>query len=331
MKNTLFSWRGVRLCALGCALLLVLTTAAYAKTFSGTPPKFDEAKLGRQVMFPGIDEVVWVLSMGLYTSDDPKYAEYRLPDETVDKLIRARDRNAFWLLCEDRRDYSSIAYTYVFANNSGLNTRVNAVEGRYDRGVYFKVPSEYLLYQCDLAKCQFKSENGYFKVIEAPVPKPEEQPYNRSVLPSYIKWASPIRVAWGHGWEDPRALMALDEFRMKEDFINGAELWFDQDDLKLVKEIITEPTALEDGPGWDYDKAAPVTEVEYEYADYYGNGRDFPCRVTVRNNGVKELELEFRMADGFWMLDQGKLYSGSPDDEYYHAQGFNTASIVVKR
>jgi len=105
MKKTLSIWRGARLCALGCVLLLALATAAYASSFSGTKPRFDESRLGRYVLFPGIGEPVRVAPLegvaGMYSG----YPEMKLPDEVVDKLIRARDRNALWLLCEARRDY----------------------------------------------------------------------------------------------------------------------------------------------------------------------------------------------------------------------------------
>lgn len=328
--KTSSAWRGMRLCALGCVMLLTLTTAAYAKTFSGKKPKFDESKLGRQVMYPGIGEPVWVAGLYGAAGTDPKYADKRLPYDIVDKLIRARDRNAFWLICEDRRDYSSIAYTYVFANNSGLATHVRGVEGPYGRGVYFKVPSEYVLFQCNVSACTYKNEDGYFKMIMEPVPKGEHG-ISKAGLPDYIKWADAFRVCRGTGWMNLRTLVKLDAFRTKEDFVNGAELWFDEDDLRLVKEIITEPTALEDGSGWDYSQAVPVKEVEYNYTDYSDIERDFPKHVIVRENGVVRLEMEFKLADGFWMLHRGKLFSGSPDDENYHAFGFNTVGIVVKR
>ncbi|MCD6283249.1 hypothetical protein J7J84_06580 [bacterium] len=330
MKRILSIGRGARFCAFGCVLLLILTTAAYAKTFSGKKPQFDPAKLGRYVLFPGIDQPVRVAGLYAAASDEAKWAEKRLPDDIVDKLIRARDRNAFWLLCEDRRDYSSIAYTYVFANNAGLATRVRPVEGPYDRGVNFKVPSEYVLFQSDVSECEYANEDGYFKMILAPTPMPEDRYYG-TPIPSYVKWASPIRVAWTNGWMPVRSILVLDEYRLKENFVNGCEMWFAEDDLRLVKEIITEPTALEDGSGWDYSQAVPVKEVEYNYTDYSDIERDFPKHVIVRENGVVRLEMEFKLADGFWMLHRGKLFSGSPDDENYHAFGFNTAGIVVKR
>lgn len=329
MKNTLSIRRGARLCALGCVLLLALATAAYASSFSGTKPRFDESRLGRYVLFPGIGEPVRVAPLegvaGMYSG----YPEMKLPDEVVDKLIRARDRNAFWLLCEARRDYSSIAYTYVFANNAGLATRIHQVEGPYDRGVYFKVPSEYVLYHTDLSKWEYRSEDGYFKIVAAPAPLPERPLSDRSGIPSWLKWAEPLHVCRARAYTDERLLLLL-WLRTDAEFVNGCELWFDADDLKLVKEVITEPKALADGSGRDYSQATPIREVQYNYEDYRVGERDYPVQVTVYDKGFKALSMEFKLVEGFWMLRRGKVYVGDPDSEDSYAHGFNTASIVVK-
>jgi len=338
MKRTLTTLRGMRpksaaWIALGCALLMMLTTAAYAKTFSGTKPKFDESKLGRYVLFPGIGEPARIAGLFAAASDEEKWADKRLPDEIVDKLIRARDRNAFWLLCEDRKDYSSIAYTYVFANNSGLATRVRPVEGPYDRGVYFKVPSEYVLFQSDVSECTYANEDGYFKMTYAPVPMPENR-FLSSPIPSYIKWASPIRVAWTNGWMPLKSILALDEYRLQENFVNGCEMWFAEDDLRLVKELITEPAITTDEEGnenYDFDDPQVAIEVQYDYLGRYSNTWDYPALVTVIQDGKTTLEMEFKLADGFWMLHRGKLFERRPEEKNTPKFGFNTAGIVVKR
>ncbi len=312
------------------ALVLLIAGQVFAEEVAQDSP-FDPAKLGRFVVFPGIDQPARVA--GLFgaagTDPDPRYADRRLPDKIVHKLIRARDRNAFWLLCEDRRDYSSIAYTYVFATNRS----VRAVEGPYDRGVYFKVPSEYVLFQSDVSQCTYLNEDGYFKMILAPTPMPENRFFASSPIPDYIKWASPFRVSRPNGWMPLRHILVLDEYRLKENFVNGCELWFAEDDSRLVKEFITEPAITKDEEGnehYDFDDAQMVKEVQYDYTDRLGNTWDYPAVVTVFTGGWKALEMEFHLADGFWMLHRGKLYTKGADDDL-SIFGFFTGSIVVKR
>jgi hypothetical protein len=311
-------------------LLALLSITSAAKDFAPSTPSFDPAKLDRQVLFPGIGEPVRVMPIIHLAGVDPQYDATKLPAVIVEKIIRARDRNAFWLLCDARRDYSSIAYTYFFGNNAGLSARCSPVEGKYDRGVNFKVPSEYLLYQSDLALCEFKDEDGYFKVITPPTPMPEERYYSNGI-PTYIEWANSLDAAWADNWMNLRTILVLDEYRMKKDFVNGCELWFKEPDMRLEKEIITEPivqTAEDGSTKSDFSKVIPVTEVQYLYIFEHGGESDYPGRVTVLHDGNESMNMTFIMADGFWMLHSGKLFTGEGEDR--NAFGFYTTGIVVK-
>ncbi len=319
------------MCIAGAAILLAsITITAGAKDFSGGTPRFDPAKLSYFVLFPGISEPVRVSTMMGVAGLDPGYPEMKLPDDVVDKLIRARDRNALWLTCMGREDCSSIAYTYIFANNAGQSTRIQQVEGPYDRGVYFKVPSEYLLFHSDLSKWEYRNEDGYFKLIAAPLPLPKDPIHDRSNIPSFINWAEPILVCRSREYSDERMLLTM-WLRMDAKFINGSELCFDEKSLKLVKEIITEPTALADGTGWDYSKPVAVREIKYIYDDPRIGEREYPVRVEVSDKGLEALRMEFKLVEGFWMLDRGLLYRYGPNGERDPAFGFNTANILIKR
>jgi hypothetical protein len=159
---------------------------------------------------------------------------------------------------------------------------------------------------------------------------PEDR-FTRNNIPSYIEWASPLDAAWANNWMDERIALTLDIYRLKKDYVNGCEMWFKEPDLRLEKEIITEPivqTAVDGSTKSDFSKIIPVIEVQYRYLYEHGGDSDYPGYVSVLKNGTEILNMTFKMADGFWMMHTGKLFTGEGEDR--NAYGFYATGIVVK-
>jgi len=283
------------------------------------------------VMFPGIEGPVRVQALRAAARFDPdRPGRHVLPANIVENLVRARDRNAFWLVSERRKDYKAISYVFVFTNYQGT-VRVLPTRGKYDRGTYLKLPSEYMLYQGRYREYDYEDGPEYFKVTMKPQsePKVEEGLYQELYhggVPNFISWAKPVLMTEPLAWKRERDMWSLSLVRNPRDIQYGYELWFAKDDLRLVRELITEPKLTKDEDGHEqYDFTAPqvVREIRYTYLD----GTDYPTRVSVFEGDYCAAELRFRLVDGFWMLERGTLFTGPERNEFC----FWTYGIRVER
>jgi len=275
-----------------------------------------ESKLGRWVQFPGIEEATRVAPL--------KSTALELPDEVLTDIVKARDRNAFWLICEDRRDYRSISYIFEYKNNQ-LVHRIMPVRGRYDRGVYLQVPSEYLLYHGDCSAYEYEYSTDYFKVTLVPGPKLDQSELYYHGIPDFIIWASKGLMALPFSWRSDTDIAFLDKIRENEGHRYGFEVWFARDDLRLIKELITVPSELTTTEGEEYlDYANPKVLKEIRYT--YLPGTTFPEEVLIIEEEKVQVKLRFQMIDGFWMLSEGKL-SPRSDNNQPHSLWIHDISI----
>jgi hypothetical protein len=299
---------------LSCALMFWLF--AQLAGASGTDEVvFPESKLGRDVLFPGIDEPVRVAMLESAAGRASDKLADVLPVKVLDSIIRARDRNACWLVCERRRDYVSFSYTFVFEDR-----RIQPTRGRYDRGVYLKLPSEYVLYYGDWRAYEYMDEEGYFKIKLKPAGKPEKgkkgEDLKRHSIPNYLDWASMSQMVQPIAWKDELSMVIEPILRDMMDYQYGFELWFDEHDLKLCREFITVPTEPIGDDGTvhlDTDNPKIAKEVHYGY----WKDVDYPSDVTIIQNGHTRAELRFQFIDGFWVLNHGMCYWGSEPNKFY--------------
>ncbi len=309
---------------LSCALLFWLF-AQSADASDIDEAVFPESKLGRNVLFPGIDEPVRVAALESAAGVVPDKLDDVLPVKVLDSIIRARDRNARWLVCERRTDYVSFSYTYVFENYS---KRAQPTRGRYDRGVYLKLPSEFVLYYGDWRAYEYKDEEGYFKIKLKPDGKPEKgKDKERHFIPNYLDWASIGQMVQPIAWMTERWMAYVPLLRDTMDYQYGFELWFGQRDLRLLRELITVPTEVIGDDGTvhlDTDNPTIVKEVHYRY---YSPDDDYPTEVTIIRSGYISAELRFQFIDGFWVLDRGLCYTGSDRSKF----SIGTRDVSVER
>ncbi|OPX23779.1 MAG: hypothetical protein B1H03_00720 [Planctomycetales bacterium 4484_113] len=250
----------------------------------------NDSKLGSHVSFPGILQPVEVAFLRWAAGRDSGKIEYALPGTILHDIIRARDRNAFWLVCEHRNDYKSVSYTLEYTGPSG-ERHTYPTRGKYDRGVYLMLPSEYMLYYGDVSSYDYQEGIDYFKMILRPY-----KHRSSGGIPHHMLWAIPF--------PKPLAWMSFDERaaigqQTGIDFQLEYELWFAKEDMKLVKEFIRVCPPKSDG-----DDAGATTEVTYRY-----RGRGYPVEVCVEQSGVVYVLLRFQLVDGLWMLDNGTRMS----------------------
>lgn len=313
-----------------CAMF-VYPPGAVARGSEVRAAQIDEAKLEDMVVFPGIEGPVRVQALRVAARLDPdRPGRHVLSDNIVENLVRARDRNAFWLVSEGRKDYKAISYVFVFTNFQGT-IRVLPTRGKYDRGTYLKLPSEYMLYQGCYREYEYEDSPDYFKVTMKPQSEPEveeglyQELYHGGV-PNFISWAEPVLMTEPLAWKREREMWCLSLVRNPRDIQYGYELWFAKEDFKLVRELITEPRLTKDEDGhehYDFTDPQVVREIRYTYLD----GTEHPTRMSVLEGDYCAAELRFGLVDRFWMLERGTLFSGPERNEF----SFWTYGIRVER
>jgi|GEM_PF-1977678 len=281
------------------------------------------------VIFPRMDSPVRVFAL----NDTVKLAQGQLIN-----LIRARDRNAFWLLCDERGDKTVISYRFRFTNDPFAD-REYRVTGNYDRGIYLKLPSEYALFRGKTDEYQYVDGDKYFKILVPVDPPPEISEWNLAPrmahfgIPNYINWAEPTYLVKPYAYWTEREMSALGMIRDCKQFQYGYEFWFEKPDLRLVKEAVLAPKTVENSHGkedvsCDYGQAETLKTVEYTYGE--DNESRFPTLVSVRSYGYLTAKLEFRLIQGYWMMAQGNVYSYSVDGETFSYR-ISTADIMIEK
>ncbi len=305
-------------------LLLALVAVAHAG-FS----KLDTEKRTSNVTFPQMDEPVRVFALN---------ETVKLAQEQIDNLIRARDRNAFWLLCDERGDKTLISYRFRFTNRPYAD-REFRVTGRYDRGVYLKLPSEYALFRGKADKYQYVDDEEYFKVLVPVEPPPEISEWNLAPqmfhygIPNFIQWAEPTYFAKPFSYWTEREMSALKMIRDYNQFQYGYEFWFEKPDMRLVREMILAPKTVENSEHWenvryDYDQPEIVKTVEYTYGE---NGEsEFPTDVSIWYDSNLFAKLEFQLVDGLWIMREGRFFSYGLDGEM-STFAISTTDLVVEK
>jgi hypothetical protein len=280
--------------------LVCVVVSVQAAPVEGDDTLIDKAKLGRYVLFPGIQEPVRVRSLEAALTLDPKYLNYRLPTQVVHRLIQARDRNANWLLSERRKDYLYVSYTFHYSNNRGTE-RVCPTAGKYDRGVYLKLPSEYVLYYGDYSKYDFQETEGYFRILVRTGESNDSQP-----VPGFISWADVPLVFKPLPWwteQEIHDLLFVDPEKYAQEF----ELLFSKVDGRLVKEYVRLTPLCgsieRNTKSGDVQGDVAVREIRYSY-----EGEDYPAQVLILSQGQLFAEFLFDSVHGFWMMRRGGYY-----------------------
>ncbi len=270
-----------------------------------------EEKLGSKVLFPGIGQPVLVSHLKYAAGIIPSEKYTPLPEAHLKAFIQARDRNAKWLICERRRDYEYISYVLKLSS-SGHEGYQFPVQGRYDRGIFLLLPSEYVLYYGNVSAYRFDADDEYFKIIVDP--SSADVPTG---IPNYVNWATAAGFA-PLAWQNPHRLELLLQRLDGVPYSYGYELWFDRRDLRLVKELVLVPrVSITDDGKLAVD--TEVTDVIKEVTYTYEGGSEYPTRLSlITGRGKHGMELIFQYVDGFWMLKEGTSIRNleDPDEKF---------------
>jgi len=216
-----------------------------------------------------------------------------------DKL---KEANSSWLVCIDRADYSWISYDMELSR-TGVPTRTFHSAGRYDRGAFLLLPSEYVLYRSNPQGIYIVDGEEHIKVV-VPIRRKNTPPYG---IPDYQFWASMLGIR-PLSWQAPDRIRFLLKELDESDHHYGYELLFSKKDYRLLKETVIGQGAVENAQrGQEVEpkqQVDAVAEVSYSYADY-GN---YPTEATLFNRNVGlRARLKFQVVDGFWMLREGVI------------------------
>lgn len=298
----------------GC--VIVLTMAQFS--ISAAPKRGYVDALGPNVRYNGIKGPIRVAAL----------KEASLPLAIQDQMVKARDSNAPWLICQRRRDYKAFGYTLEVHHADGA-TSLYPVVGRYDRGLFLNLPSEYVLYYGDCSTYEYRSSGEFFIVQTKPKPISRDSLVDQYGLPTYISWLSPFWAVRPQAWQNTYDLRKFMLQPTLVPFAYGHQLWFSKEHYRLVKDIVTQPalrssTDEVEPNGYDYSKEEAVAEANFDYGD-----NSYPDKVRVEFTDGIIAELNFKMVDGLWVFQDGTVTSTR--DERVKTWSMQCRSIEIIR
>lgn len=259
----------------------------------------NDERLGRKVRFSNIEGEVQVSPLVRPSTASNGLQEFVAPADIIEKFVTARDVNASWLICARRHDYESISYDLVVTSPSG-DARSFLTSGRYDRGIFLLLPSEYILYYGDVGSYKFTSDEESFRVTVVPADFPD------TGIPSYRHWLSLTGLrplAW-QGIEAKATL--LEQYSSPE---IEYELSFDTRSLLLTGERILYHSDVHKEGLNNRIKA----EVNYQYDE---NKATYPTALSLVNyEANRSAQLHFEMVQGFWLLFDGTYIQGLSNED----------------
>lgn len=230
-----------------------------------------------------------------------------------------------------------VSYRFRFVHEPYVR-REYPVTTKYDRGIYFKVPSEYALFYGQVDKFSYEDTERYLKIIKIIVPPAppagngDINLYSRMFhfgIRNFINWAEPVFFMKPFAYWTEQEMSALGMLRDPDNFRFGYEFWFEKPDLKLVKEVILAPNRArnsEDTVSINHATPEIVKTVEYVYEHL----SQFPTLARVISNGYLSAELHFSLIDGYWMMCWGEIYSYTTGGERITCTISNSEVVIHK-
>lgn len=283
-----------RFTVLGWLVLLALAQMPYP----GACKEVDADALGPRVAYDELGASIRVAAL----------EEAFLSAENLDQMVRARERNAAWLVCDRRTNYRAFSYTLDIVHANGEVSSYPVV-GRYDRGLFLSLPSEFVLYYGDCSRYEYRTSGEFFVVQTKPSVVRDQSFMDPYGLPRYVAWLSPFWATRPSAW---LGTLDLRKFVLQPSlvpFSYGYQLWFSTDDYRLVKEVVTQPvprtsSGYDAQAGYDYSEEETFAEAVYDYED-----SPFPRKVQLSFAEGVEANLQFEMVKGFWVFREGTVSS----------------------